>query len=210
MEVFKKSDEERSEILFNQLEKLAREREALVAERRKALEDPVLQQLFVSAGLAAAILEPGDHLLRDFQEKLKVKKNDFEQKEHLLSVQQTVAGRELQELTGPVIRKILEDLDSRRPRSKIRRNVIERKPGGFSMTSKLVVESNETGIAQVQKLIQDAIVVIGGMRLRPLREIGEKAEGILKQIAELDPDKISTNQISEMDYARREFLAPSK
>lgn len=209
MQIFKKSDEKKSEELFKELHELDKQREMLVVEKRKMLQDPALRDLFISVRLGAEILDPNDHLLQEFEDRLKISKIELRQKERVLAVQESVAMRELSNITAPVIRKAIEELDSRRPRAKVKRTVMDRRSGGISMEARLVVESNEPSIQKKQKLIRESIAAIEGMRLRPLREIQEKKEFLLKEIAELDDEKTETKEMGQFEYARREFLSPS-
>lgn len=193
-----------SKKLYRQLKEL--EAEMSKAQKRKAelLEDRETQTVISRLITAERLLDGSDPSLSHLQAQIAEKKKLCSLKERDSKAKYRSISKELQTLTGPVIAKGIERVYFELLPLKVEKRIVSRDGGGFSMRPQLVVETNEDGIAEVQKIVREAMDALNQMRLSPVKKIEDFISEQLKAIRSVDFG-MRRKTVDEFEHTSREW-----
>jgi hypothetical protein len=190
--------------LVQELEKLERERVEIEERKNKKLKEG--EALVLNFLAALHLLDPGDLVLKDLQRSiLETKKNIIEDQRNWSQAYNLVI-RKLSALTGPAIAegvRLLQHELTHAP--KVIKETLGRDSGGFSMSSKVTIRSNEKGIVELQNRVHEAESTLLQMRTRSIEEIEDFIAETLRDLKKIDLSKVETYRVDEFENASREW-----
>jgi DNA-binding transcriptional regulator YdaS (Cro superfamily) len=195
-----------SESFFKERQTLKATLPEIERKENEAIEDPELCGLVSRLSMATVVYEVNDERIKDLQKQLNVRVGAIRSRRKEYFKQLATISKELSALTAPAIAKAIEKLHHELRPLKIERKVVGRTSGGFSMVARVIVETNEDGIAAAQRIVKDAVATLGAMNYEPISKIQAFVEGELTRIRSINLMP-ARKEIDEIENARREFLS---
>jgi hypothetical protein len=113
--------------------------------------------------------------------------------------------KELNLLVRPAIEKGVERLGMEFRPLKLEKKITSRTSGGFNMTSRVTLETNEDGVARAQKIIREAIETLRTMVDKPISQIELFVQEKLKEIQAVDLS-VQKKEVDELKNERKDFI----
>jgi hypothetical protein len=192
----------KSEKIYEEIQRLIEKQENFKEEEGRGIED--IKEDVLTLLSAQMILEPNDARIKEFNEKIEMRKNPILEKRNNYWSEYSRVCKELVFYTAPIIREGRQKLYSLQSSFKIKREILSKKYEGFNNRTLITYLSNEDEVSKGKKIIAGGIERLEGMHYRPVSEIQDFIKKTITNVQAIDVDRMHQKEADENDYFRFE------